>query len=50
VKTSGKWVPSTKDNTLPDQAAPGQQLRVFLWRADATSEVLLDDIMLHILA
>jgi hypothetical protein len=49
VKTYGKWVPIRKDITLPVEAAPGQQLRVFLWRADATDEVLLDDVLLRIL-
>lgn len=49
VKTYGKWVPIRKEVTLPDSVAPGQQLRLFLWRADATDEVLLDDVLLRIL-
>lgn len=49
VHTYGQWVPIGKDVTLPDSVAPGQQLRLFMWRADATDEVLLDDVMLRIL-
>jgi hypothetical protein len=49
VKTYGEWVPISKDITLPASVTPGQQLRLFLWRADASDEVLLDDVMLRIL-
>lgn len=49
VKTYGAWVPISKDVTLPDSAAANQQLRLFLWRADASERVLLDDVKLSIL-
>lgn len=49
VKQYGEWVPVSKDITLPDSAAANQQLRLFLWRADATERVLLDDVKLSIL-
>lgn len=49
VKTYGKWVLVSKDILLPDSVAPAQQLRLFLWRADASDKVLLDDVKLSIL-
>jgi hypothetical protein len=49
IKTYGKWVPVGKDITLPDSVKAAQQLRLFLWRADASDKVLLDDVKLSIL-
>ncbi|TDN36581.1 hypothetical protein A8B98_07765 [Hymenobacter sp. UV11] len=49
VKTYGEWVFVSKDITLPDSVAPAQQLRLYLWRADAGDKVLLDDVKLSIL-
>ena len=46
VKTYGKWVHVTKDFTLPDNITSNQHLRFFVWRADATDEVLVDDVKL----
>jgi len=48
VKDYGKWVMVTKDFTLPDNITAAQHLRVFMWRADASEEVLLDDVKLSI--
>lgn len=48
VKTYGEWVQVGKDFTLPDTITSTQSLRVFLWRADATDEVLLDDMKVTI--
>ncbi len=44
VKTPGKWLRISKDITLPDNASSTQQLRVFLWRASASSPAYLDDL------
>lgn len=48
VKDYGKWVAVSKDFTLPDNIIASQSLRVFLWRADATDEVLVDDVKVSI--
>jgi len=49
IKEYGKWVPVSKEFVLPDNINANQHLRMFLWRADAQSEVLVDDIKLSIL-
>jgi hypothetical protein len=36
----------TKDFTLPDNITSNQHLRFFVWRADATDEVLVDDVQM----
>lgn len=46
VKEPGKWVQITKDVTLPATTTGTQQLRVFLWRAGATSPAFIDDLSL----
>lgn len=48
IKEYGKWVPISKEFVLPDTIAANQHLRMFLWRADAQSEVLVDDVKLSI--
>jgi len=48
VHDYGKWVKVTKDIALPDTITALQRLRVFMWRADASEEVLLDDVKLSI--
>lgn len=48
VKTYNKWVLVSKDFTLPDNINSNQHLKVFLWRADATDDVLLDDVKVSI--
>ena len=48
VKKYNEWVPVSKDFTLPDNITSAQHLRVFMWRADASEEVLLDDVKLSI--
>jgi hypothetical protein len=48
VNTFSKWVMVSKDFPLPDSLKPEQHLRVYLWRADAREEVLLDDVKLSI--
>ena len=49
IQDYGKWVPISKDFTLPDNITANENLRMFLWRADAQGEVLVDDIKLSIL-
>lgn len=49
VKSYGEWVAISKDITLPDSVIPAQNLRLFMWRSDATDKVLLDDVKLSIL-
>jgi hypothetical protein len=44
VQTPGKWVKISQDITLPDSTNGAQQLRVFLWRASASSPAYLDDL------
>jgi hypothetical protein len=44
VQTPGKWVKISQDVTLPDGTNGAQQLRVFLWRASASSPAYLDDL------
>jgi hypothetical protein len=46
VKDTKKWVHISKDIKLPETVNSTQQLRVFLWRAAATSPAYIDD--LHI--
>ena len=48
VNTFSKWVKVNKDFALPAGLQPEQRLRVYLWRADAREEVLLDDVKLSI--
>lgn len=44
VQLPGRWVKFSKDITLPSNANSTQQLRVFLWRASASSPAYLDDL------
>lgn len=44
IKTLGKWVKISKDITLPNDVAGNQQIRVFLWRSNASSPAFLDDL------
>lgn len=48
VHTYRKWVPVSKEFTLPDNITLAQHLRLSLWRADASDEVLIDDVKLSI--
>ncbi len=48
VNTFSKWVMVSKDFVLPAGLKPEQHLRVYMWRADAREEVLLDDVKLSI--
>jgi hypothetical protein len=48
VKTYNEWVAVSKDFDLPNDIAPGQHLRLSLWRADASDIVLADDVKLSI--
>nr|GFC67925.1 hypothetical protein [Tanacetum cinerariifolium] len=43
-QTPSKWVKISQDITLPDSTNGAQQLRVFLWRASASSPAYLDDL------
>lgn len=49
IKEYGKWVPVSKEFVMPDSITADQHLRMFLWRADAQTEVLVDDIKLSVL-
>ncbi len=44
VKTPGKWVEISREVTLPATTTGTQQLRVFLWRAGASSPAFIDDV------
>ncbi|MBJ6144258.1 hypothetical protein [Hymenobacter sp. BT559] len=48
IKEYGEWVPISKEFVLPDTITANQHLRMFLWRADAQSDVLVDDVKLSI--
>ncbi|MGI4869726.1 MAG: hypothetical protein ACRYFX_00960 [Janthinobacterium lividum] len=48
VKTYHEWVKVEKDFPMPDNITAVQRLHVFVWRAGATDEVLLDDVLLSI--
>ena len=48
VKTYRQWVKVEKDFPMPDNITAVQRLHVFMWRAGATDEVLLDDVLLSI--
>jgi hypothetical protein len=49
IKTYNKWVPVSTDFILPDNIIPAQHLRLFMWRADASEEALLDDVKLSLI-
>jgi len=44
VRTPGQWVKISKDVVLPNTVTGNQQLRVFLWRAGATTPAYIDDL------
>jgi len=44
IKSYGKWVKISKDISLPATITSNLELRVFLWRAGATSPAYLDDL------
>jgi len=48
-KVYKKWIPISKEMTLPDDMNATQYIRLFLWRADATDLVLIDDVKLSII-
>lgn len=48
VKSYGKWVKVSKDIVLPDTITALDHIRLSLWRADASDEVLIDDVTLSI--
>ena len=48
VKSYGKWVKVEKDIVLPETISALDHIRVSLWRADASDEVLVDDVQLSI--
>lgn len=48
VKKYNEWVKVSKDITLPDDITPMQHLRVTLWRAGSSEQVLVDDVELSI--
>ncbi|MDQ2794691.1 MAG: hypothetical protein M3Y12_11900 [Bacteroidota bacterium] len=48
VKSYGKWVKVDKDIVLPETISALDHIRLSLWRADASDEVLVDDVQLSI--
>lgn len=46
VKSYNKWVPVSKDISLPDNITAVQHIRLSLWRAGASDVVLVDDVRL----
>jgi hypothetical protein len=48
VKSYNKWVEVEKDFVLPDNITADQHVRLSLWRAGASEQVLVDDIELSI--
>lgn len=48
VKSYNKWVKVSKDFALPDNITAAQHVRLSLWRADATDQILVDDVRLSI--
>lgn len=48
VKKYHEWVPVSTEFVLPDDIIPAQHLRLFMWRANASEEALLDDVRLSI--
>ena len=49
VKETRKWVQISKDIKLPDNATSSQQLRVFLWRASASTPAYIDDMRIALI-
>lgn len=43
VKTPGKWVKISRDVVLPTDVVSTQQMRIFLWRANASTPAYIDD-------
>lgn len=48
VKSYNKWVEVEKDFILPDNITADQHVRLSLWRAGASEQVLIDDVELSI--
>ncbi|KAA9331348.1 hypothetical protein F0P96_13960 [Hymenobacter busanensis] len=48
VTSFNKWVEVEKDITLPDNIAPTQLLKLFLWRDSASEPAYIDDLSLTI--
>ncbi|GAB3861133.1 hypothetical protein GCM10028822_40140 [Hymenobacter terrigena] len=48
VKSHNKWVQVGQDFVLPDNITAAQHIRMSLWRADASDQVLVDDVKLSI--
>lgn len=48
VKTYKEWVRVSKDFVLPENITAAQHIRLSLWRADASDQVLIDDVQLSI--
>ena len=49
IKVPKKWVEISKDVTLPDNVTSAQELRVFIWRANAESPAYFDDMRVTLL-
>ncbi|MDO7847948.1 hypothetical protein Q5H92_16400 [Hymenobacter sp. M29] len=48
VKARGKWEKVEADYTLPENTTPTQRLRLSLWRANASDQVVIDDVTLSV--
>lgn len=49
VKTPRHWTAITKEITFPATMAPTNELRLFLWKASASSYAYVDDLRLEVL-
>ena len=49
VKTPRKWVEISKEITLPATTTSTQDMKVFLWRANATSPAYIDDLRIELI-
>lgn len=47
LRSYKQWVKIKKVITIPDNVQPNHQLRLFLWRANATVPVFMDDITIE---
>lgn len=45
IKRAAEWTPVSKVFTLPADVSAANQLRIFLWRANAPEPVYLDDLV-----
>ena len=49
MTTPRKWVEISKEITLPATTTSTQDMKVFLWRANATSPAYIDDLRIELI-